>query len=159
MSNIKAVDRLRESSRLDDCKWTLGNGEIVFMVNTEPDDPMAVNWGEQWRKIADEIESEIAESFMPLPKDADGKLIRVGDVVTDGEEQMPVIAIASDEVATQRTIGPCEGQIWTFAPDALRHVKPRTLEDVLLEMLEMPHCEENVKAYAAEIRELMGVGE
>ena len=70
MSEIKALEKLRESSHIDDDKWTLANGEVVFMFNNEPKDPDAINWGEQWRKIADEIEAEIAERFVALPVDA-----------------------------------------------------------------------------------------
>ena len=73
MSEIKALEKLRESSHIDDDKWTLANGEVVFMFNKEPKDPDAINWGEQWRKIADEIEAEIAERFVALPVDAIGE--------------------------------------------------------------------------------------
>lgn len=59
MSGIKALDKLRESSHLDDNKWTLETGEVVNCFGSDPNDPNAVNWGEQWRRIADEIEREV----------------------------------------------------------------------------------------------------
>lgn len=68
MSEIKALDKLRESSHLDDNKWTLETGEVVHFFGSDPNDPNAVNWGEQWRKIADELNAELAgrkETYEP----------------------------------------------------------------------------------------------
>lgn len=79
MSEIKALEKLRESSHLDDNKWTLDSGEVVHVFGSDMGYDDAINWGEKWRKIADEIEAEIAERFMELPVDADGVPIHVGD--------------------------------------------------------------------------------
>lgn len=65
---MESIDKLRDYSHLDDDKWTLETGEIIHMYGSKPNDPNAVNWGEQWRKIADEIEQEIAERFVELPE-------------------------------------------------------------------------------------------
>ena len=109
---------------------------------------------------ADEIEAEIAERFMKLPVDADGVPIRVGDVVTvvTAHGFLPVGGIGS-------------GRVW-FMYDGVanfdlyenvRHVKPRTLEDVLSELVSDARDDMrrdfSVAAYAAEIRELLGVEE
>lgn len=75
---LKAIEKLREYSHLDDNKWTIEEGETVRVFGSRPNDVGAVNWGEQWRKIADEIEAEISERYMPLPVDADGVPIYVG---------------------------------------------------------------------------------
>ena len=125
-------------------------------------------------RIADEIEHEIAERYMELPVDADGVPIHVGD------------NLHSDE--TGRDF-PCRGynltlqgskEWWTVeccydsysgtseyvSAKSCHHVKPRTLEDVLTEMLDrntdgVGLREFNrdfgafVAHYADEIRELM----
>jgi len=169
MSEIKAIEKLRESSHLDDNKWTLENGEVVTMFGADPTDQNAVNWGEQWRKIADEIEAEIAERYMQLPVDADGVPIRVGDVVEFGENRNQgivkalnehmVIAIHVDDGYTNYAK---YGLLWNA--DACRHVKPRTVEDVLMDVMsdfaDADFNDETLETitarYADEIRELPG---
>jgi len=69
MTAIKALEKLREISHHDDNKWTLASGEVVFTFNKKPEDPQAVNWGEEWRKLADAIEAEVAEKFMEPPQE------------------------------------------------------------------------------------------
>lgn len=78
---LEPINKLRESSHLDDSKWTLDTGEIIVMYGNEPNDVNAVNWGEQWRNIADEIEAEIADKYLELPLDVVGTPIHVGDKV------------------------------------------------------------------------------
>ena len=131
--------------------------------------------------IADEIEAEIAETeafcrrveesarnndeldvfgvaYMPLPTDADGVPIRVGDEIEQRGHTGNVWLLGANEImCTDRVcypIGEC------------RHVKPRTLEDVLEEYYdkrgwdEADNCaldaDELTAKYAEEIRELLG---
>lgn len=115
-------------------------------------------------RIADEIQAEIAERFMPMPVDADGVPIYVGDILDapKGEEYgvVEVVELTFD------------GEDWYFKGEVplsfmglagyfntagWRHYhKPRTIEDVLLDAGVSKACVEDV---AAELRELMGGGE
>lgn len=157
---MKSIDKLRESSHLDDNKWTLETGEVVNVFGSEPSDPNAVNWGKQWRKIADEIEAEIADNYMRLPVDADGVPIRVGDemFVYECEDDKPEIvkSVSQDRAWFGGKLG--------ISGYNLLHVKPRTLENVLVDMLEAAigysdaHTDVSlvaVEKYADEIRELL----
>lgn len=113
--------------------------------------------------IADEIEIEIADNYMRLPGDADGVPIHVGDEIEfrNGDTH-------------ERGIVQCLSDCWVnfgghsyYGVTNCHHVKPRTLEDVLTEMLDrntdgVGLREFNrdfgafVAHYAAEIRELFG---
>lgn len=125
-------------------------------------------------EFLDEIEAEIAERFVEVPVDADGMSIRVGDVLSQGREKVAVTHVElhpwgwrvhgkfEDEDGTNGEISlAVNGHL------ACRHAKPRTLEDVLSEMLDRNSDgiglrEFNgdfaafVEHYADEIRELMG---
>lgn len=158
MSNIKALDKLRESSHLDDSKWTLENGDVVIMLGRAPDDPNAVNWGEQWREISDAIESEVAERFIELPCDAEGVPWHVGDVTENGNV---VKAITFDRIGAHFT-----GTVNDIDPSIHTHSKPRTIEDVLVDFaprwMDAFNPERKamlVEEYADEIRELRGDAE
>ena len=106
-------------------------------------------------EIADEIEREIAERYMLLPVDADGVPIRMYDCISEEE-----FAPSGGHVVGFKLY---EGQpdwlvncgAWVFARKC-RHVKPRTLEDILQCAGVSVAAIEDV---AAEIRELMEVDE
>ena len=115
--------------------------------------------------LIDEIEAEIAERFMELPCDADDVPIRVGDTVQ----------FVNDAGGTGAKVEVCavsnyyayygEGKHFYRAKNC-RHVKPRTLEDVLREFTEKyQYCiSDNGRSitlakYTDEIRELLGVSE
>jgi len=157
---IDAIGKLRESSHLDDSKWTLETGEVIHVYGSEPNDPNAVNWGEQWRKIADEIEHEIAEKYQLLPVDADGVPIHVHDWIEVHDEKQRVAAVATGSVFWWEE----DGCHWTQS-FMCRRVKPRTLEDIVTEAIEYghgiyppTHCHDaKVDELCAEIRELMEV--
>ena len=109
-------------------------------------------------EIADRINDEIAEQFMPLPCDADGVPIRAGDVMArvDGGPTRQVACVCGAGFTDIDT------PIWC-ARD-FRHVKPRTIEDVLLDVIEHAVCPSNswdeiIAKYADEIREVLGVKE
>ena len=155
---IESIEKLRESSHLDDSKWTLETGEVIHVYGSEPNDPNAVNWGEQWRKIADEIEAEIESRYMELPVDADGVPIHVGDEMENGEYRGKVTDMSWD------------GHFWhvyhgsiAIAPCDYSHVKPRTIEAVLADFASKQHGitkEENdalIAECADELRKLMEV--
>lgn len=117
--------------------------------------------------IADEIEAEVAESYMRLPLDADGVPIRVGETLQLGDTRGKVVAL---------TYCPSNGKLpWEWQCDTgdwyntafAHHVKPRTLEDVLREMLDREgdgiglrefnrDFDAFVEHYADEIRAMFG---
>jgi len=128
--------------------------------------------------IADAIEREIQERYMKLPVDADGVPIRPGDMLEydygDISGKHAVIALIYDDSRRMDF----DGGIWDFEFDddvdgndtrvvncmsdfysCNRHVKPRTLEDVLHDFaykvcdLSVDECE--IAKYADEIRELL----
>ncbi len=121
---MESIEELRKMD--DDELIALGNGQ----------------YGRDYRhnSIADEIEREIAERYMELPVDADGVPIKLGDRIkcTDTPTSRTFIVSA---------IGKTKGGNPVFhgyedkgdhlerhriGPNT-RHVKPRTIEDVLLD--------------------------
>ena len=109
----------------------------------------------------DQIESEIAERYMELPVDADGVPIRVGDELYNGE----VIAFGGlaegGVVFVHRGFEDGNYILEAFASNVTHHVKQRTIEDVLREMIHEYACtdlttEQTAAKYAAEIRDLLG---
>ena len=113
--------------------------------------------------FADKIQAEVDERFMELPMDADGVPIRVGDTVEWLVKNGDYEVVAVGELVALK-LG--EDGSFTIAADALRHVKPRTLEDVLCDfandVAKQGHqigltAHGLSDKYAAEIRELLGV--
>ena len=110
-------------------------------------------------ELADEIEAEIAERYMKRPVDADGVPWHIGEEV-DGCE---IVAMAGYQLYyyddDSKTIE------WCIAKNR-RHVKPRTLEDVLRDVWKEAldyaksdmwrNPEEVFVERADEIRELLG---
>lgn len=133
MSTIKAVDKLRKLPR----HGTNGFGAVVT-ANEETIDA-----------IADEIEAEIEERYMELPVDADGVPVCVGDELDYTDPFGNVFRC---------TVQP----LLAHDSKCYRHVKPRTLEDVLFDFGEefegeMDEIAPVIAKYAEEIRELLGV--
>ena len=163
---MESIEKLRESSHLDDSKWTLETGEVIHVYGSEPNDPNAVNWGEQWRKIADEIEREIESRYMQLPVDADGVPIHVNDWIEvydkkPSDKRQRVEAVATHSVFWWEK----DGCHWTQG-FMCRHAKPRTIEGVLKAFFHdaldadtfcTVRLDDVLAKYAAEIRELMEV--
>ena len=127
--------------------------------------------------LIDEIEAEIAERYMELPVDADGVPIHMGDTVEgelvfdDATAKGTVTTYHihdNDEPDTVYIKVDCGNGTWTIKELRIKrchHVKPRTLEDVLVDMLEDAvgysdaHTDVSlvaVEKYADEIRELLG---
>ena len=144
---MESIEKLRKMD--DDELIAFGNGQ----------------YGKDYRHghIADEIEAEIAEKYMLLPVDADGVPIKPRDNVDTGmgdkgpvghlEYWYPNSWVAVIEYKP--------GQFTRYDPLAIRHVKPRTVEDVLHDMLyeAADACadgntkiEDCIAKYAAELR-------
>ena len=103
--------------------------------------------------IADEIEREVSERYMELPVDADGVPWHIGDMT---ENRNVVNGIAFDRHGAHfiSTLNDIDPGIHT-------HYKPRTLENVLCDMIHEygstdALTETIADKYAAEIRELLG---
>ena len=153
MNEIKALEKLRNA--LKDCTNKAGvepNEFDTYWITASACD-----------NLIDEIEVEIAERYMPLPVDADGVPICVGDVVAAQDEQpFEVRAFQLDALgwfAIERL-----GSQWNV--NQLHHVKSRTLEDVVADAIQYGHngitgdrIEGKVAEFCAEIRELIGGSE
>ena len=175
---MESIDKLRDYSHLDDDTWTLETGEIIHVFGSKPNDPNAINWGEQWRKIADEIEREIAERYMELPVDRKNEPWHIGDkfAFSDGPCKKRICTVSGVGVYEVFFFYYDEHASSTkhrrFKADKLIHHKPLTIEDVLRDMGEEVWnacCESQTtwsdsgldgieKRYADELRS-MGVGE
>lgn len=145
MSEIKALDDL--------CEWA--NDCLDSYLHRDA------------MRIADRIETEVAERYMELPVDADGVPIRYGDSLSYcGEHGEVVTGKVCNMEYRERSYGEADWLVnvagWIFPGDA-RHAKPRTIEDVLRDCCNEwnKHCghdwESGVYAkYATEIREIIG---
>lgn len=129
---------------------------------------------EREKKLRAELD-EYDQTHMLLPVDADDVPICVGDVVTGGMgDQGPVQHLELWEDGWVVVFEFSSGQFTRYASDAVHHVKPRTIEDMLREFAqemnenlgmytgEAINADEwrdadskTVKKYAAEIRELL----
>ena len=104
---------------------------------------------------ADEIEREIAEKYMPLPADVNGVLIRIGDTVRELDDCVPM------KVMSLTFYEDCvDVNAYGMNPNLLLHVKPRTVEDVLRDFLDVKvYTSKTYERYADELRELIKEGE
>lgn len=143
---IDSVDKLREA-----CKGHMYTGcdDIphlicdAFGIGHRP-----YNWGSVLIPVCDAIEAEIEHDYMRLPVDADGVPIRVGDKLNYTDPFGNVFLC---------TVQP----LLSHNPKCYRHVKPRTLEDVLFEFGEefegeMDEITPIIAKYAEEIRVMFG---
>lgn len=174
---MKSLDNLREWSHRYDNAWVQDDGSVVFTSGGGYFSDGKENYGESIRSMLDEVEAEIAERYMELPLDADGVPVHLGDMLTssayvDGE----VVGIDCYKVPNGTRYGisvlPAGWDTPTVRdPAVYRHVKPRTIEDVLCDALSDVSCmgdgikrpfdptEKYVQDLAAEIREVLGVSE
>ena len=112
-------------------------------------------------EIADEIEREIAERYMELPLDADGVPIHIGDMLEatepNAKKERFIVAGYTTEYSTwagdSATLMATNENATEFYCHYCRHVKPRTIEDVLRDAGVSVAAISDV---AAELRELMG---
>lgn len=111
------------------------------------------------------LDAALSRHYVELPVDADGVPIRVGDIVkcTFADDNATVKYLSLQEDGWSIVVDYPDGR-GHRTPGSMRHVKPRTLEDVLREFGDWyAHtkggCDEDtvMTEYAAEIRELLGV--
>lgn len=118
MSEIKALEKLREHIRRENLGGINDRGAFY----------------REGMELVDEIEAEIAESYMPLPAGEDGEILEIGDELECQGKSVLLNSLSWD------------GKNW-YATETIassgwlpvrmcKHVKPRTLEDVLREMLD-----------------------
>lgn len=132
MSEIKALEKLRDYQLYDKTE------EYTAFVQLGS-------------VLADEIQAEVDERFMELPLDADGVPIRLEDEL---EYVGRVFAIGPKVVFAKRGFADGHYEVEAYSSDVCRHVKPRTMFDVLAEV---ENGELSIDKAEAEIRELLGV--
>lgn len=98
----------------------------------------------------DAIEAEIAEKYMELPVDADGVPIRVGDKLFNKNKPTDVYKVTA--IADNGYIRIYHDTAHIHSSQC-RHVKPRTIEDVMAEYEELA-ANQNVKDYFEVSKEL-----
>lgn len=77
-----------------------------------------------------EVEEQIEERYVELPKDADGETIRIGDVMECNGKKLKVMALSETQAFFFD-----DGEIANYGVKIIRHYKPPTVEDVLEEAL------------------------
>lgn len=166
MSEIKALGELEGLVQdINECEI---NDHIIIERYPDGSTETGVSreWVCAWRDASlrqlRSIEREIAERYMELPTDADGVPIKVGDECWDNDtaERFEVSSIEWNGVCWSAWSVPDTRHI----ANKVLHHKPRTLEDVLKDMLtekdETDLCSMGlISKYADEIRELLGVSE
>lgn len=170
---METVDKLRELAT------DINSTEIISHMDVAGTFVFHAEWLDSWYKafdaVCDGIEREIAERYMELPVDADGVPIRVGDLIEFGKkgERLEVTHFGwtshgDPTVAYRRPNGTLD---CSCIGDECRHVKPRTVEDVLEDFIaaydewdcntyddeRMAGRRELFAKYADELRELVGV--
>lgn len=144
---MESIDKLRELAA------DINSTEIIAHIDTGSRFVIHTEWIDSWRKAfdaaCDAIEAEIAERYMELPLDADGAPIHCGERMRldNGNEGEVWLIGVFDIMMSDHTC---------FDWAKSRHVKPRTIEDVLRDAGVSVAAIEDV---AAEIRELLGVDE
>lgn len=147
MSEIKALEELRKlGEKVKDSCYT------------------GVHWGAVLTH-ADAIEMEIAKRFVELPVGDDGEALEIGDELECLGKKVLLNSLVwngKDWFATETVLS----SGW-YQACICRHVKPRTLEDVLRECaeayasgadVELGSTDAMFSKYADEIRGLLGGG-
>lgn len=154
---LQSIEKLRES--LKDCTSEAGiepNRFDTYWITARACD-----------MLIDEVEAEIAEKYIELPVDSDGVLIRIGDTVRELDDCVPMKVMSLTFYEDCVDVNACG-----MNPNLLRHVNPRTLEDVLRDFahkavrigmkggvpsdVELYADEDAVAECAVEIRDLLG---
>lgn len=153
---MESIEKLRELAA------DINSTEIIDHLDVVGKFVFRSEWLDSWHKAfdaaCDEIEAEITERYMDLPKDADGVPIHVGDKMQcHGCEPFIVCAVAPAVIHTWAEVKLGERiTTYNYEPSQCTHYKPRTIEDVLMDSGVSVAAIEDV---AAEIRELLGVSE
>jgi len=111
-------------------------------------------WASEINELADAIQAEVEANYMPYLLDADGEPIRIGDSV-DARKWHESGTVEGFTVNCRTHDGDL---VWYDACD-LAHAKPRTVDDVLVELLAScgkptlsAYDERAIKKYAAELQ-------
>ena len=112
---MESIDKLRECVDKQREEYNNHNVSFVWQLST----------------IADEIEAEIADRFIELPTDADGApwTFETESFVDDTGIEVVFSGLKVDHKGRWKILSNC---VW-HDPSLCSHVKPRTLEDVLIE--------------------------
>jgi len=163
MSELKSLESIEKLRKL---AADINAREIVDHMELYPSCVFDGHWLDAWHRefdrLLEDIQAEVDERYMELPTDADGVPIRVGDKLKSKYGPKPFI-VESMEFGSSWTVWDSENGA-TRWPNECRHVKPRTVEDVLTDALvEYDETDrltpgEIVAKYAAELR-MAGDGE
>ena len=138
MSEIKALEEMRKCYSPSDSS-AIRNKMLAF---------------------ADAIQAEVDSRFIELPLDADGEPWSFADKELV-DERGEICALTSMRVTSYGRWELGSNCKWHLACDC-RHVKQRTLEDVLFELVECAELpggkidDGDIEAFAAEIRGMLG---
>ena len=106
--------------------------KALKVCGCDPDECVLCEVPRKVREIADAIQAEVDERYMPLPLDADGVPIRVGDRLYHNELGEIICNGITFYHNTWRVIDEMDfhGEHRIRHAMECRHVKPRTVEDV-----------------------------
>jgi len=127
MTKLESLDQLRELAA------DINASEIVDHMELYPSCVFDGHWLDAWHrqfdKLLEAIQAEIDSRYMELPVDAENVPLHLNDEVVslDTNAQLVVTGIADDAVQVS-----CFS-VWERG-DHFVHVKPRTVEDVLLDL-------------------------
>ena len=131
MTKLESIEKLRELA------CDINGSEIVDHMQLYPSCVFDGAWLDSWHcefdRVLEALEREIAEKYMELPVGADGVPIHVGDILKSKYAPKP-FEVESMELSSTWTVWDKENGA-TRWPGECRHVKPRTVEDVLEEAL------------------------
>lgn len=140
---IRSIDKLRE--------WANGlHGVYINQVDhtitvttgwDAPPDMDSVSLRDHVNGILDDIEQEVEDGWVRLPKDAEGEVIHIGELV---DEKLPFGGYAAPApIDTMELSRGASGYVWMvkfdaenralISPKLLRHHHAPTVEDVLRE--------------------------
>ena len=119
---MREIDKLREWSHQYDNAWLQKDGSIILTTNTNGV-YYGENYGEYIRSMLDAIEQAIADRYMELPLDIEGRPWHIGDKVGGGH------GVVKEMCLTERGWHFCG--ITAIDPSLHAHAKPDTIEDVL----------------------------
>lgn len=87
---------------------------------------------EEFASLCDEVQAEIESRYMELPVDAEGEPIKMGDRVIDECKHSFQVGALHVYIDGEWNVG-----VMGTLPASLRHVKPRTVEDVLEDVVKL----------------------
>ena len=163
MSEIKALEKLRELA------CDINGQEIIDHMQLYPSCVFDGTWLDSWHRefdrLANAIQAEVDGRFMELPVDADGVPIHIGDMIEyEGDEDTYRLHARGVYVYEDGHVAVMNERLGIWYQENCRHVKPRTLEDVLndLEGLSVVYMKygdyaSRVCELTDEMRELLGV--